>query len=286
MPGRPVPSEPSPFAALERAFASLVAGPSPLALDGAEVPGLPNRLVPLDELRSRLLHPSTRYATRDAALDVLVRRARAERGAWIVGLAGVLLPGLRRAIAPLVDACPGKQADLEAEMLAGFLTGLDRVAAGRPRPAGWLTGWAFDAAKTLVRRELAERGRPGHRPVSAEPPRLYGHPDFVLWQAVAEGAICADDAELIGETRLGGMTLPEAAAAWGLTYDAVERRRHRAEGALVAWIRGDFVGNGEVPAGSKGAGRPRQGRRFRPVPGLRAQPSPPHQPKEVSCPPG
>lgn len=157
MPARPLPSEPSPFAALERAFASLVAGPRPLALDGAQVPGLPKRLIPLDELRARLLHPSTRYPTRDAALGVLVRRARGERGTWIVGLAGVLLPGMRRAIGPLVAACPGKEADIEAETLAGFLIGLDRVAEGRPRPAGWLTGRAFDAAKQLMRNELAER---------------------------------------------------------------------------------------------------------------------------------
>lgn len=121
-----------------------------------------------------------------------------------MGLAAVLLPGMRRAISPLVDACPGKEADLEAEMLAGFLNGLGRVAEGRPRPAGWLTGWAFDAAKQLVRNELAERGRPGHQPVSAEPPKPYGHPDLVLADAVAEGVICGDDAELIGATRLGG----------------------------------------------------------------------------------
>jgi len=61
------------------------------------------------------------------------------------------------------------------------------------------------------------------------------------------------------------MTLAEAARAWDLAYKAAERRRQRAEVALVAWIsegfRPGFVADRHVPAGSKGAGRPRQGRR-------------------------
>lgn len=271
--------EASPFATLERAFVLLTTEPRPLAFDGTGVVGLPDRLIPLDELRARLLHPSTRYATRDAALDALVERARAQGGAWTVGLAGVLLPGLRRAVTPLAAACPGKEADLEAEMLAGLLTALDRFPPGRPRPAGRLCGQAFDAAKRLLRAELTERARPGHDAGSAEPPKPYGHPDFVLAKAVAEGAVCADDAELIGATRLGEMSLADAAASWGLSYKAAERRRHRAETALVAWIRGGFVAEGAVPAGSKGAGRPRQGHRPDQRPGLRPQSEPPTTPR-------
>ncbi|MHB1613724.1 MAG: RNA polymerase sigma factor [Actinomycetes bacterium] len=264
-PDRPVrrhaPTEASPFAVLERAFALLTTGPSPLAVNGTEIAGLPNRPMPLGELRSRLLHPSARYATRDASITVLVSRARAEGGAWTVGLAGVLLPGLRRAVAPLASSCPGKAADLEAEMLVGLLTALDRMPSGRARPAAWLTGRAFDTAKALLRRELAERARPGHDPVSTEPPQPYGHPDLVLARAVAQGVICADDAELIGATRLGDVSLRDTATALGLSYAAAHQRRLRAETALGAWlgheIRGDFVENPARPAGSKGAGRPR-----------------------------
>ena len=273
------PSEPSPFAALERAFAVLCVEPRPLALDGASVAGLPARAIPLGELKARLLHPSTPYVTRDAALGVLIARAKAEGGAWTVGLAGVLLPGMRRALEPLVDACPAKQADLEAQMLVGFCAALARCSPERPRPAGFLCGRAYDAAKQLVRAELAERARPAHRPISAEPPKPWGHPDFVLARAVDQGVICADDAELIGATRLGEMTLAEAARAWGLAYKAAERRRQRAEVALVAWIsqgfRPGFVADRGVPAGSKGAGRPRQGRRPQQRPGVHATASPP-----------
>src|SRR6266487_1569492 len=90
-----------PFDALEETFGLLVTGPAPLAIDGRQVRGLPPRPVPLDELRSRLLHPSVSYRTRDVALVVLLRHVRREReqtgqgGAWTVGLCGVVRPAVR-----------------------------------------------------------------------------------------------------------------------------------------------------------------------------------------------
>ena len=77
MPRRSTRSVASPFATLERAFALLSTGPRPLALDGTGIEGLPDRPIPLVELRPRLLHPSVPHATRDAALGVLIRRAQA-----------------------------------------------------------------------------------------------------------------------------------------------------------------------------------------------------------------
>jgi len=41
---------------------------------------LPDRAIPLVELRSILLHPSTRHETRNAALSMLLGRARDEGG--------------------------------------------------------------------------------------------------------------------------------------------------------------------------------------------------------------
>jgi len=266
MPHRRTCFEASPFAALEEGFTLLSSGPNPLALDGAGIEGLPDRPIPLAELRARLLHPSVPYAGRDAAIAVLIGRAQGLGGAWTAGLAGVLLPGMRRAVAPLAAACRSRQADLEAEMIAGLLAAVGECDPGRPRPAGFLCGRAYDAAKRLLRAELNERARSANELVSAEPPRPYGHPDFVLARAVAEGVVAGDDAELVGSTRLGDATLVEAAAERGLSYGTAERRRHRAEVALVAWIGSgsngaEFVGNRAARAGSMGAGRPRQGHR-------------------------
>src|SRR5438093_4912361 len=140
MPRRSTRSVASPFATLERAFALLSTGPRPLALDGTGIEGLPDRPIPLVELRPRLLHPSVPHATRDAALRVLIRRAQAEGGAWTLGLVGVLLPGMRRGAASLAAPCRGREADLEAEMLAGLLVGIAECQPGRPRPAGFLCG--------------------------------------------------------------------------------------------------------------------------------------------------
>jgi hypothetical protein len=104
----------------------LVTGPAPLAVDGGEIhPELPARPIPLDELRELLLDGRTGNSVRNAALGELVRRAREDRGGWVVGLAGVLLPGLRRVAGRLARDFLGDTADIDAEVLAGFLEALN-----------------------------------------------------------------------------------------------------------------------------------------------------------------
>ena len=229
----------SPFDTLERTFTLLTSGPDPLALDGTAVAGLPDRPIPLGELKARLLHPSTRFEVRDAIVDELVTRAQAEGGRWTVGLAGVLLPGLRRTVRALVRACPGKADDIEAEALAAFVAALSRCQPGRPRLASWLRWQARKGATRLLHAEMAERARPGTEPVSAAPPRPWGHPDLVLAKAVRAGVISAADAELISATRIGDTDLAEAADALGLGYWACHKRRRRAEATLTEWIASD-----------------------------------------------
>ena len=131
--------EARPLEVLDRSFRLLVCEPAPLALDGFAVDGLPDRPIPLDELRGMLLHPSVGFDTRDTALTWLVGRAQAEGGAWLVGLAGVLLPGIGRRVYPLCRAFPRLAHDLEAEALAGLLQAVQawRLGAGPGRdPAG------------------------------------------------------------------------------------------------------------------------------------------------------
>jgi hypothetical protein len=226
----------SPFDTLEKTFDLLVTGPNPLALDGTSLDGLPDRAIPLGELKAMLLHPSVSFDVRDAVVDELVARSRAKGGAWTVGLAGVLLPGLRRAVWPLVQACPGKAADIEAETLAAFLAAVVRCEPGRARLASRLCWLARIGADRLLRAEVAERARPGTDPVSAAPRRPWGHPDLVLERAVRAGVIGAADAELIGATRIGDVELAEVANALGISYKACHQRRRRAESALVEWL--------------------------------------------------
>lgn len=282
MTGRRVLTD-SPFDMLEKTFDLLVTGPHPLALDGTGVRGLPNRLIPLGELKGRLLHPSTPFVTRDAIVGGLVARAQAEGGRWSVGLAGVLLPGLRRAAWPLMQVCPGKADEIEAETLAAFLAAVAAATPGRARLASRLCWLARIGAQRLLRAELGEQARPGTEPVSAAPPRPWGHPDLVLARAVRAGVLGAADAELIGATRIGGLDLADAANALGISYPACQMRRRRAESLLVEFLQSDryssfdFVGKQAKTPCSSSRGRPRQGRSMDRRPDKRRSNPPPRR---------
>jgi hypothetical protein len=229
----------SPFDTLERTFNLLTTGPRPLALDATTVAGLPARPVPLDELKAMLLHPSTPFSVRDAVVGELVARSRVEGRAWTVGLAGVLLPGLRRAVWPLVQACPAKAADIEGEALAAFLTAVAACTPGRQRLAANLCWLARKGAGRLLRTDMAERAGVGTDPVSAAPPRPWGHPDLVLAKAVAAWVISPADGELIGATRIGDVDLGEFAESVGVAYATAQKRRSRAESTLARWVASD-----------------------------------------------
>ena len=248
--GRPTRSQPRgtgngavrPFEVLDRSFQLLVGEPAPLALDGFAVDGLPNRPIPLDELRSMLLHPSVGFDTRDTALTWLVGRAQAEGGAWLVGLAGVLLPGIGRRVYPLCRAFPPLAQDLEAEALAGLLQAVRAWRCGQDRVATRLVWAAARAAHRLLGREAAV----GEREVSVgldleAPARLASHGELVLDQAVAAGVVSRVDAELIAATRVEEVPLRLLAGRWGAGYEAFRKRRQRAEAALVGWLRAQGV---------------------------------------------
>jgi hypothetical protein len=226
----------TPFATLEAAFGVLATEPTVIAVDGTPfAPALPARQIPLAELRPRLLHPSVPPAVRDAVVAEIARRAQ-EDGGWLVGLAGLLLPGLRRALAPFVRGCPHRRPDLEAEALTGLVEAL-RTWDGDPRRlAARLVGRSRDHARRLFRVEFAAQARHTAEAAAAAPPRPWGHPDLVLARAVADGVIGHADAELIGETRIGGRTLRDYAAAIGESEDRAQKRRKAAERRLVTWL--------------------------------------------------
>jgi hypothetical protein len=240
---------PFPFDTLEATFTALTRGPAPMALDGRQVGhGLPARPLGLDELRGVLLDPSLGFAARDAALAVLVERAKSYGGQATIGLAGVLLPGLRRAIAPLTLANPPRIWDLQAEALAGLLEAIASFptpARQVDRVAARLVWAAIHAAERLLDRERAWHARITTPSGSAPPPRPSGHPDFVLARAVHARVLSPQDAELIGETRIGRMRLSDLARTQGDPYKTLAKRRDRAERALVAWLLRDRMSNFE-----------------------------------------
>ena len=236
---------PEPFDAADTAFRLLCAGPRPLALHAAKVAaGLPDRPVPVDELRVLLLHPSTGARARNQVWAELVRRARAGDPAWTVALAGIAMPGLRRAVGSLAAAWRGDPADLQSEVLTGFLAAVRALdpddleavpLASRLVWAGWRAGreMAFaDAGHAARRRDLAE-WRDG-------PELPWGHPDFVLAAAVREGILSRDQAALIGRNRLEGVPLKQIATETGMDLSGVYKRRRKAEKAIADAIANGF----------------------------------------------
>jgi hypothetical protein len=85
----------SPLESVETTFRLLATGPQPLALQGYPI-GVRREAIALWDLRSLLFHPATSAGVQRAVLVELVGRARRHRGAWMIGLVGVLLPGLRQ----------------------------------------------------------------------------------------------------------------------------------------------------------------------------------------------
>ena len=102
---------------MEATFRLLSDGPRPIALDGSAIVVLPDREIPLRELRTMLLHPSVAFSVRDAALRALVERAQAEGGRRTGGLASPAL-GQHR---PL-DGLGGRAADVRCGPVAAHLS--------------------------------------------------------------------------------------------------------------------------------------------------------------------
>jgi hypothetical protein len=227
-----------PLDSARTAFEWLVTGPEPLSIDGRFFPGLPRRRVPLDEVRELLLNSNLPLAVVDLVWMHLVTRSRDAGGAWTVACVGVALPALFAIAAELGAKFAQDHRDLHAAVLTGFLSELASINLARP----WIL-WRLRCAALreghLFVREALERPLPSDEDFhSSEPTRPWGHVDFVLARAVAEGVITGEQAELIGATRLEPeYTLAQAAADWGVSYNAIAQVRHRAERRLAAWLR-------------------------------------------------
>ncbi|NUT52794.1 MAG: hypothetical protein HOV94_36735 [Saccharothrix sp.] len=243
-----------PLDAARSAFEWLVTGPHPVGVDGRLFPGLPARRVPLNEVRDRLLRRRCPQTLRDAVWAHLVLLARTEGGAWTVGAVGVALPALTSITATLSARFAGDPRDIHAAVLAGFVAELGVIDLRRPRIMLRLRWAAYRAGHACVREALnapVPSGHVGEGFRSTLPPPPWGHPDFVLARAVAEGAITAAEAELIGVTRLEGVPLADAAAARDLSYQAAKKARHRAERRLVAYLRDDASTAAPAEAGER-----------------------------------
>lgn len=227
----------------ETTFDLLTRGPAPLALDGAALGhGLPARMIALDELRAILLHPSTGQKARDAAWKELVTRARQQGSAWVMGCVGVALPGLKAVVRDRLrrlDNEPGAGTSrVAADLLSQFHETLHQIDLRKP----WISQRLVARSARTV--ERAYRSRIRVTPVDpctlaeitpAASPE--GHVDLLLDSAVRQGVITASEAEIIFTTRLEGMAPGALAEQLGTSYQALMKRRRRAEIRLVTAMR-------------------------------------------------
>jgi hypothetical protein len=126
---------PTPLATLEHCFRLLCSEPGALTIEGRLLGQKDlSRPVPLDELRARLheLDPNARLTV----LTILLQRARAGSPAWQVGLAGVLLPGLRHLTA--IQATGRETAAGQAHALIWFRATLALARPESDRRILWL----------------------------------------------------------------------------------------------------------------------------------------------------
>jgi DNA-directed RNA polymerase specialized sigma24 family protein len=227
---------------VDTAFRFLVCQPAPLAFDGHLVDGLPNRMLPLDELRDLLVAATVSADTRDAVWCQLIRQARDGDPTWVVATVGVAAPGLTRLAARLTAGFSKIADDIHSEILAGFLHALRTEDLAAPRIwirlcwAAWRAGYRARRLDDLLELppDLPTGSRTPHRP--------YGHPDLILGRAVAANILTPAQAELIGSTRLGDALIEQIAAECGVAGSVVRMRRKRAERRLVTAVRsGDLA---------------------------------------------
>jgi hypothetical protein len=144
----------SPMDSVETTFRLLATGPQPLALNGHAL-DLRKDFIGLWDLRSLLFHPATGVGVQRAALVELVGRARRHRGAWMIGLVGILLPGLRDQVSGLAEGRSGGTAGSGGMALVNLLKRLDDLGLSNE-----------DAAESLLRtlvRPPAAPARPARR---------------------------------------------------------------------------------------------------------------------------
>jgi hypothetical protein len=122
-------TRPSPFAALETTFRLLSQPPRPVAINGRRLGhGVPDRPIPISELRAIALHPAATHDLQSAILEVIIDGLPQDPATWIVVLGGILLPGMRCLAERLaVDGGEGSRLRVEAELLW-------RLAAATRRP--------------------------------------------------------------------------------------------------------------------------------------------------------
>jgi len=236
----------SPLSIADEVFTTLGRGPEPLSLHPRDLlgedapsygPEWRSGPIPLAVLRDRMRRADTPLRVKTRAWSLLVTKAQQEGGVWTVAAVGVALPRLVRLATELAGGDHDGRAELDAEVLAGFLEALARANPASVQLFPHLLRQARRGGLAWLRHQRAADtplADTGHH--STTPTRPWGHPDLVLAAAVAAGVITTAEAALIGATRLEDHTVSSLAAGARLGEATVLKRRQRAERRLTGYL--------------------------------------------------
>ncbi|WP_243657724.1 hypothetical protein [Parafrankia sp. BMG5.11] len=225
---------------VESAFLTLTESPGGLGVNGADVPGMADRWFGLRELRVELARPQTSVATRQAVWAFLL--ALREVDAWKVAAVGMAMPALRHIAASLAPAYRGDIADLDAEVLTGFIDVLSGLPAGA---RGIPMRLVFGAFRGGLVEAASYRRRGVEVPVVDAVPRWpWLDARWLLAQASERAVISPVDARLLVANRVRGVALAELSARGRTPGEELAVRRRRAERDLVAAVAAGRVGPG------------------------------------------
>jgi hypothetical protein len=218
-------------------FNNSAAEPTKLWLDGGQLGDeLPDGRLLLLPLRDLLLRPQTSPATRDQVWRELILKARANES-WLVAALGMAMPGLRTVVRTLLSAgLPVDRDDLESTIATGFVDALRKVDVDDVALCARLRSGGRKAGEKLLYEAALVDSRAGAPLESRVPPPPWGHPDFVLVDAVSAGVLSLDEARLIGVTRLEHLAVKDVAEWLGVPATTVTARRRRAEQRVATAI--------------------------------------------------
>ncbi|MBA0127296.1 hypothetical protein H0B56_17235 [Haloechinothrix sp. YIM 98757] len=235
----------NPLDAARAAFTWLTTGDHPVAVDGRVFDYMPDREIPVNELRDLLLRRSCPRRVWDQVWRHVITRARSEGGTWTIVAVGLALPMLTPMAARLTDRYAGEPADIHAEIVQGFLDALQTIDLTKGRITIRLRWAAYRSGHRALTAALDGPTPKAPGFFSAEPKPPSGHPDLVLARAVQVGVLTPTEAEVISQTRLGETLLTDWAAHHAIEFWAAYKTRKRAEYRLAAWLSESADGSGE-----------------------------------------
>lgn len=172
------------------------------------------------------------------AAPVIVRSKAIRAGNALLGVR----TGARPAAQQLCEDYRGDPADVDSEILTGFLAALHAADPAEPRLAAKLVWAGKRAGVKLVWADCRHEQAKANGSQSRTPPPLYGHPYLLLGRAVALGIISAEHAALIGYTRLEKQSVEKVAQRFGQPAQALRMQRRRAELKIVQAMNEGLLG--------------------------------------------